>query len=111
MLILGTNFGAKPLSFSTWPWIMLIASSFIGIAISHVTYYQSLKKLGVSISVGIIQLQPIITAVGSTLIFDEKLSPPQWISGCIGILGAIIMLATPKPSAPPKPSINPGQAQ
>jgi len=74
-------------------WTLIIASSFIGIAISHVSYYASIKRLGVSVSSGIIQLQPIITALASLVLFDERLNAWQWLSGSIGIAGALLMLS------------------
>lgn len=80
------------LSFTSWQWFTLVASAFIGIAISHVTYYASLKRLGVSVSIGIIQLQPVLTAAGSMLIFNEVLNLPQWTAGLIGVGGAVLML-------------------
>lgn len=73
-------------------WLLLIASAFIGIAISHVMYYASLSRLGVVVSLGIIQLQPIFTAVGSMLLFGERLNGWQWAAGVIGVGGAILML-------------------
>jgi drug/metabolite transporter (DMT)-like permease len=84
-------------TFDLWAWVLLIASAFIGIAISHVMYYASLSRLGVAVSVGIIQLQPIFTGIGSMLIFGEKLNAAQWTSGLVGVCGAMLMLsATPK---------------
>nr|MCU0689644.1 DMT family transporter [Phycisphaerales bacterium] len=91
-LAFGVNHGERPLDMTGVQWIKLIASAFIGIAISHVMYYASLRRLGVSTSVGIIQLQPIITALGSTLIFDERLTAAQWASGLVGVGGAMVML-------------------
>ncbi len=90
-------------TFGLHAWMLLLASSFIGIAISHVSYYASIKRLGVSVSSGIIQLQPIVTALASLVIFDERLNAMQWASGTLGIFGAILMLSvgrqqTPAPS-------------
>ncbi len=87
------------LSFTPWQWFTLISSAFIGIAISHVTYYASLKRLGVSVSIGIIQLQPVLTAAGSMLLFNEALNLPQWTAGLIGVSGAVLMLWAGKKQA------------
>ena len=93
MLVFGDRSGLCATDMSARQWAMLALSAFIGIAISHVMYYASLKRLGVSVSSGIIQMQPIITAIGSTFIFGERLSPLQWASGLIGVSGAVLMLA------------------
>ncbi|MBL8989972.1 MAG: DMT family transporter [Phycisphaerae bacterium] len=83
---------ALPLSFDLWQWFMLVASAFIGIAISHVLYYAALTRLGVAVSVGIIQLQPVLTATTSSLIGWDRLNAAQWASGLVGVVGAIVML-------------------
>jgi len=93
MLVLGEGHGASALRMTALQWTLLVLSAFIGIAISHVMYYASLKRLGVSVSSGIIQLQPVFTAAGSLLIFDERMNFAQWVSGFVGIGGALLMLA------------------
>lgn len=93
MFIFGGQSGAAALNMNAWQWFMLTASAFIGIAISHVMYYASLRHLGVSMASGIIQLQPIFTAVGSMFIFGEKLNAAQWACGIVGVLGAMLMLS------------------
>jgi drug/metabolite transporter (DMT)-like permease len=93
-VLFGTRHGLVALDMTGLQWFKLVASAFIGIAISHVSYYASLKRLGVSLTVGVIQLQPVLTAIGSTLIFDERLTPLQWCAGVVGVSGAIVMLAT-----------------
>ncbi|MFT3683347.1 MAG: DMT family transporter [Phycisphaerales bacterium] len=93
MLILGTGHGNAAFRLSLPQWGVLVASAFIGIAISHVMYYAALRRLGVSIASGILQLQPIFTAAGSFLIFGERLTTLQWASGLVGVGGAVLMLA------------------
>lgn len=93
MLVMGRGHGASALGMNAFQWTMLILSAFIGIAISHVTYYASLRRLGVSVTSGVIQLQPIITAAGSMLIFGERMTGLQWLSGLVGVGGALLMLA------------------
>ncbi|MGD9690139.1 MAG: DMT family transporter [Phycisphaerales bacterium] len=92
MLLLGRTRGEHVLSFDGFQWTMLAGSSMIGIAISHVLYYAALTRLGVAVSMGIIQLQPILTGVASMLIFDEQLNLAQWVSGLVGVAGAILIL-------------------
>lgn len=91
-LVLGQRHGLAALDMTGVQWAKLVASAFIGIAISHVSYYASIKRLGVSITVGVIQLQPVLTALGSTLLFDERLNAAQWAAGLVGVTGAIVML-------------------
>jgi drug/metabolite transporter (DMT)-like permease len=92
-LTLGTGAGMRVLGFTAFQFAMLVASAFIGIAISHVSYYAAIRRLGVTVSIGIIQLQPIFTAAGSLLLFDERLTGWQWLCGVVGLGGAIVMLS------------------
>jgi drug/metabolite transporter (DMT)-like permease len=98
MLVLGHGHGLERAdgssiaTLSSYQWFMLAASSFIGIAISHVMYYSSLQRLGVALTVGVIQLQPILTAGGSAIAFGERLTMWQWIGGVVGVCGAVLIL-------------------
>ncbi|MBA4038965.1 MAG: hypothetical protein C0468_01315 [Planctomyces sp.] len=93
MVAAGRSDWTTPIGWSAGQVAVLVASAFIGIAISHVTYYMSLGRLGVALTIGVIQLQPVLTAVGSFLIFDERLRWAQWLSGTVGVLGAVVMLS------------------
>ena len=73
---------------------MLVASAFAGIAITHVTYYAAIARIGVALSTGVILLQPFITSTCSYFLFQERLTVGQWLSGLTALIGAIIMLNT-----------------
>ncbi len=98
MLIMGRERGADVLSFSGFNWFMLVSSSLIGIAVSHVTYYAALQRLGIAVSMGIIQLQPVFTASASMVIFGEQLNAGQWTAGLIGVVGALLILSVKPPA-------------
>lgn len=75
---------------------LFLLSAVIGIAAGHVIYYASIARLGVTVSSGIIQLQPFTVAVASVAIYGaakEQLAPAQWITGLVAVAGAIVMLA------------------
>ncbi|MCC6660904.1 MAG: DMT family transporter [Phycisphaerales bacterium] len=71
---------------------MLLLSAVIGIALGHVFYYYSIQRLGVAVSAGVIQLQPFLVAVASLSLFGERLSLQQWVSGCVAVVGAGVIL-------------------
>ncbi|MGQ0629380.1 MAG: DMT family transporter [Phycisphaerales bacterium] len=95
MLLFGRGHGVEVLSFGPFNWFMLLASAMIGIAISHVMYYAALQRLGLTMSMGIIQLQPIVTASASVMLGIEQLTPAQWAFGVVGVTGAMVMLVKP----------------
>ncbi len=94
MLLNGRDHGAVAWSLSWGRFGMLVASAFVGIAITHVTYYAAIARIGVSLSAGVILLQPFITSTCSYFLFDERLTVHQWLSGLTAIAGAVIMLDT-----------------
>ena len=92
MLLFADNYGAKAWSLSWGRLAMLFVSAMAGIAITHVTYYAAIARLGVAVSAGVIMLQPFLTSTASFFIFDEQLTGRQWLSGALAIGGAIVML-------------------
>ncbi len=93
MLRLGHRSGADVFALSTNQWLLLFASAMIGIAIGHVFYFIAIRSLGIAISSGVIQLQPIIVSVASLWIFGERLSPAQWAFGGVALVGAMVILS------------------
>jgi drug/metabolite transporter (DMT)-like permease len=92
MLMLGDRGGLTALDLTTEQFFWLLVSAVIGIALGHVFYYMSIARLGVAVSAGVLQLQPFGVAVGSYMLFSEVLTVGQWVSGCVAVCGAILML-------------------
>lgn len=72
--------------------MLLLASAIIGIGIGHTLYYASIQRLGLALSSGIVQLQPVTVSLTAWLIFHEALRAPQWVTGAAAITGAVLML-------------------
>ncbi|TVS06352.1 MAG: DMT family transporter [Phycisphaerales bacterium] len=92
MLLFGQRMGADALAMETDQFLWLLVSALIGIAFGHVFYYISIARLGVTVSSGVIQLQPFGVAIGSLLIFGERLSSLQWAGGVTAVVGAGVIL-------------------
>lgn len=75
---------------------MLLFFAIIGIGLGHTLYFNSIQKLGLAVSAGVIQLQPVTVSLGALLVFpddpSQHLSGKQWITGGIALTGACIML-------------------
>ena len=102
MLAIGERHGAVVLSLSGLQVVMLLASAFAGIAISHVTYYAALARLGVALSSGVILLQPFLTSTASYFLFGERLTAAQWLSGVAAVGGAVLLLNAQRRMLPPE---------
>lgn len=92
MLVIGERAGAEALAMPGSQFALLLLSAVVGIALGHVFYYASIAKLGVSVTAGVLQLQPFAVAMASLAIFGERLLPMQWIGGLTAVVGAILML-------------------
>lgn len=71
---------------------LLLISAVIGIALGHVFYYHSINTLGLAVSAGVVQLQPVFVSIGSMYLFKEYLTTPQWLSGGVAVAGAVGIL-------------------
>jgi O-acetylserine/cysteine efflux transporter len=92
MLLFGERSGAVVLDLPADQILLLLLSAVIGIAIGHVLYYASLARLGVAVTASVLQLQPFLVAVGSAMLFGERLVAAQWTGGGIAVAGAVLIL-------------------
>jgi drug/metabolite transporter (DMT)-like permease len=74
-------------------WIILMASSLLGIALGHAFLYSAIKRLGAAVTSGAQTLTPLVTAVLASLFLAESMSPPAWWGGIAMVIGALCMLA------------------
>lgn len=94
MLVFGTRYGLTALDLSGGQFGLLLFSAVIGIALGHVFYYTSIARLGVAVSSGVIQLQPFVVTAASAVIFGERLTVGQIVSGVVAVGGAALILLT-----------------
>ncbi|MEK6702510.1 MAG: DMT family transporter [Planctomycetota bacterium] len=77
---------------------MLLIFAVVGIGLGHTLYFHSIQRLGLAVSAGVTQLQPITVSIGAMLVFPDNpkahLSGSQWATGVLAIAGAVVMLYT-----------------
>lgn len=94
MLAFAPRAGMNVFTLSGKHLMLLVLSSIIGIGLGHTFYFVSIARLGLAVSAGVVQLQPILVSIGSMYLFNEKLTGAQWAMGVVAIVGAAIMLWT-----------------
>lgn len=94
MLLISRRAGLYVLDLQGRELFLLGLSALIGIGIGHTLYFFAISRLGVAVSAGVVQLQPITVSIGSMILFDEILTPGQWASGVVAVAGAGVMLWT-----------------
>jgi drug/metabolite transporter (DMT)-like permease len=92
MVVFGEGRGAGVGLLTAGQFVVLILSAMIGITFAHALYYTGIARIGVSVSSGIILLQPIITSIASFLIFNEALTVGQWTAGVLALGGAALLV-------------------
>jgi drug/metabolite transporter (DMT)-like permease len=82
-------------------WNAVVLSGITGIALGHVLYYTSLRRLGAT-TPSLVQLaQPFIVVVISYFVFREKLSVPQLVFGIVLVAGSAMAILSKKDTSPP----------
>jgi len=92
MFILGERAGMTALDLTGLQFFLLVLSAIVGIGLGHTLYFASIARLGLAVSAGVVQLQPITVSIVSFFIFGERLTVGQWMCGVAAIVGAGAML-------------------
>ena len=94
MFVFAKDLGSAPLSLEPWKLGLLLLSAVIGIGLGHTLYFYSIGALGLAVSAGVVQLQPVTVSIAAPFLFpaDPHLSPLQWGTGMMAVAGAAIML-------------------
>jgi drug/metabolite transporter (DMT)-like permease len=83
---------SKCLELSFYGWNAIVISGITGIALGHVFYYTSLRRLGAT-TPSLVQLaQPFIVVVISYFVFSERLSVPQLVFGVVLVAGSAMAI-------------------
>ena len=82
----------KCLEMPFYGWAAIVISGITGIALGHVFYYISIRRLGAT-TPSLVQLaQPFIVVVISYFIFSEKLNFPQLVFGVVLVAGSAMAI-------------------
>lgn len=77
-------------------WMAVVVSGITGIALGHVFYYSSIRRLG-STTPSLIQLaQPFLVLLISYPLFGESLNVFQWLSGIALVAGSALAITSEK---------------
>lgn len=95
MLTRGDRAGLTALDLPAAQFGLLLLSAVIGIALGHVFYYISIARLGVAVTSGVVQLQPVLVGAATPFFLaGPALTTAQWCTGAVAILGAATILWT-----------------
>lgn len=75
---------------SPTPWIAVILSSVTAISLSHVLYLFAVKRVGATIPIVVILMQPFIVLIFSNMVFGETMSVVQLCFGIVLIIGGFV---------------------
>ena len=73
---------------------LIAASAFVGITLGHILFYTSVRYVGVVVHYSVGLLSAFLTAIMSLLIYDDKLTLWQWLSGSLILIGGFIIVVS-----------------
>jgi drug/metabolite transporter (DMT)-like permease len=83
---------SRLLSVNSNGWLLLFASSIVGIGMGHVFLYVAVQRFGATIATGVQTAQPFVTVIVAFLAHGETLNVGQWCAGVGMIFGAVALL-------------------
>lgn len=80
-----------------WPvvrreWRLVAALGATGIAGFHTMVYLALTQTTAVNALLILSLAPTVTLLGAAFVWNERLSPPQWLGSGVSLLGALVLV-------------------
>jgi drug/metabolite transporter (DMT)-like permease len=79
---------SQSLGMGTWPWVAVVVSGVLSIALGHVLYYAAIKRIGATIPLLVNLSQPAFVLAISSVVFHEQFNRPQLLFGLVLLLGA-----------------------
>lgn len=70
------------------PWIAVVVSAITAISLAHVLYYMAIQRIGATIPALVVLSQPLLVFSVSSVVFHERFTPLQLLSGFVLLLGA-----------------------
>lgn len=106
LCVLGLVFGrpAECLKMPAWPWVCVVISGLLAIALGHVLYYAAVKRIGATVPSLMLLSTPFAVLAISRVVFDESLSALQWLFGCVLLAGSALTIPDIIGTAPEPPS-------
>ncbi|MBN1542407.1 DMT family transporter [candidate division KSB1 bacterium] len=89
----------RPQQLATMPAIslaLLLLSGLVGLVIAHILFYTAIKHFGVALTSSVNLLSALVTAVASRFLFDERLTPLQWLAGLLMLGGCLLLVTVPR---------------
>jgi drug/metabolite transporter (DMT)-like permease len=79
---------SRILQLGFYPWLSILLSGGMAIAVGHVLFYEAIRRLGATIPALVILAQPFTVLLGSHLLFHENMSLSQVLFGILLLAGA-----------------------
>jgi len=75
-----------------WQWACVVISGVTAIALGHVLYYATMRRIGATIPALVILAQPFIVLAISNIVFGESLNAFQLLFGVVLLTGSALAL-------------------
>ncbi len=80
------------LDVSQMDWLVLVASSVLGIALGHYFLYAAVSRLGAAVTSGAQTVTPFLTMLLAAWLLHETMTGLEWCAGLTMVAGAAVLL-------------------
>jgi drug/metabolite transporter (DMT)-like permease len=87
------------------PWIVMLVSALVGIALAHGMYYAAIQRVGAAVATIMLSVTPFVSICGSSLFLGEHFTSAQWLGGTILVLGAACAMQAHHATKPVQPAL------
>jgi drug/metabolite transporter (DMT)-like permease len=87
------------------PWVAIVVSAILSIALAHVLFYAAIRRIGATIPMLVNLSLPFIVFSMSSVIFHERLSALQLLWGVVLLLGSASSIWAQQHLAKPETSV------
>jgi drug/metabolite transporter (DMT)-like permease len=96
---------AQALALDMRAWAVVVISAVTSIALAHVFYYAAIRRIGATIPMLVVLAQPFVVFSLSSVIYHERLTGLQLLSGAVLLLGSALSVwaqqhLRPEPAGP-----------
>lgn len=83
------------------PWVYIIVSAVISIALAHVFYYTAVRRIGANLPSVLLLVIPFTVLLASSVLFNERITVFQALAGLLLLAGLALTMQAEKQPAPP----------
>ncbi|WP_018132320.1 DMT family transporter [Effusibacillus pohliae] len=92
LLVLGIATGSLNLEMSRQAWVSVVGIALVSTVLSILAFFAGVRVIGSTKASILSSLEPVVTIVCSSLLFEERLTWLQSVGGCMVLVGTVLVV-------------------